>query len=708
MASTGIAIGIDPRAAQTGGAAVNRAILEIRNNVVGLRGDIDRLARSTREDFTSMSRDARQSSDAMATSLQRNTAGVNSVVTGYRALRAAIPLALIAATTRELVQQADAYTNMTSKLRLTTDNEVQLAQAQQRVFGIAQDTRTGLGATIDLYTRMARSTRDFGLSQERVAAVTTTVNQAIQVGGSTSTEAANGVIQLGQALASGALRGDELRSILEQMPRLSQALAEGIGVSVGELRKLGEAGALSTARIINALETQAPKIASEYAKMTPTIASSFTQLGNSVTQLIGKLNELTGTGPAIASWVSGIAKEMSDPENTRTMKLFAENLARAKQSWTGSSILSVGKALWDTDQQQAGQRMRDREDLVRYGRDPSLIPEVNPSVRRQLEPDPFDLEAIRRRRMKAVPRTTLDELRQLEELEQEENFQDYLERMGNSTPAQRRAGQGRSIAPRIDASGTTRARYGTPAAGEAFGADISKQVEESIRESEVGIDGLEEYARNSARNMQNEYGAFFDYSKQVFEDMRNVGGTFFVEFSEGLAHMVASGKLDFKGFAQSIIQELIRIQVRALIVRALMTFFGGSTGAATAGATSGVGALTGATAGYAAKGTNHTGDRNMIVGEEGMETLNMRNNVGARIMNNRDTQKLLQGLQSQSAPPAPESSGDTYVIKVEQSNVIHTTGVTADEVQAKVAQGMQQAVSAAVSKVQHKYAQNRL
>lgn len=62
-----------------------------------------------------------------------------------------------------------------------------------------------------------------------------------------------------EALSSGTLRGDDLRFVLDRMPRVARALANGLGVSIGELRTLGTEGKLTTERVISALACAAPE-----------------------------------------------------------------------------------------------------------------------------------------------------------------------------------------------------------------------------------------------------------------------------------------------------------------------------------------------------------------------------------------------------------------------------------------------------------------
>ncbi|MFO0433461.1 MAG: tape measure protein, partial [bacterium] len=99
-----------------------------------------------------------------------------------------------------------------------------------RVLGVAQETNTSLNATATLYTRIAASGRELGLSNQQVLGLVETINQAIQVSGAGAQESEAAIRQLVQGLQSGVLRGEEFNSVLEQAPRLARALADGLGV----------------------------------------------------------------------------------------------------------------------------------------------------------------------------------------------------------------------------------------------------------------------------------------------------------------------------------------------------------------------------------------------------------------------------------------------------------------------------------------------
>lgn len=220
--------------------------------------------------------------------------------------RLAGPLAAIISA-REIAQAAESYTNLTNRLRLVTDSTEQLVAAQDSVFQIAQNSRQPLDATAELYQRLATNAKELGLSVAGVEGIVETVSKTLALSGTTAEGSAAALVQLGQAFAAGSLRGDELNSVLEQAPALAKALADGLGVTVGELRKLGADGALSSENLVQALMKQGDAVDSAFGKLQTTGGQAFTVLGNSLTRLVGQLNEASGAGTLFGDTIIGVA-----------------------------------------------------------------------------------------------------------------------------------------------------------------------------------------------------------------------------------------------------------------------------------------------------------------------------------------------------------------------------------------------------------------
>ena len=116
------------------------------------------------------------------------------------------------------------------------------------------------------------------------------------------------MLQFGQALASGVLRGEEFNSVVENSPRLAQALADGLNVPIGRLRKLAEQGQLTADVVVNALMSQKDKLAAEYAQLPVTVGTAFERLKNAFAQWIAKVDESTGITQKLATALDWLAR----------------------------------------------------------------------------------------------------------------------------------------------------------------------------------------------------------------------------------------------------------------------------------------------------------------------------------------------------------------------------------------------------------------
>lgn len=230
--------------------------------------------------------------------LEQGLGGLRGVVGQLTAGFAGLGVVLSA---KQFVDMADSMRLMEGRLKNVLTTTEELVQVQKELAAIAQRTAGPIEAVSQLFEKMARSTQQLGLSQRQLLETTETVQKAIRVSGASASEASAGLLQLGQALGSGTLRGDELRSILEQMPRLAQAIAEGMGKTIGELRLLGEQGKLTSEQIIEALRKQKSVIEEEFGRLPTTIGQAFTKLQTSMVLLISDFDKATGATSLLAN-----------------------------------------------------------------------------------------------------------------------------------------------------------------------------------------------------------------------------------------------------------------------------------------------------------------------------------------------------------------------------------------------------------------------
>ena len=226
--------------------------------------------------------------DLMERGFDGTTRAINNTERSMSSL-SGVAVALSAAlSVKQVSEYADAWATVNNKLANSLRPNEQLADVTERVFNITQQTRSSLDATASLYARLERATRQYGTSAEDLAKLTTIINQGFVVSGATAQEAENAIIQLSQGLASGALRGEEFNSVNEQGNRLIVALADSMGVSIGQMRNMAAQGKLTTDVVVNGLLSQGAVIGKEFANTTKTISQALQVAGNNITKFFGE------------------------------------------------------------------------------------------------------------------------------------------------------------------------------------------------------------------------------------------------------------------------------------------------------------------------------------------------------------------------------------------------------------------------------------
>jgi tape measure domain-containing protein len=207
----------------------------------------------------------------------------------------------------KIIEYADAYTSLQNKLKLVTNSTTELGYATDEVANIAKKTGQALGATGDLYFKISQNTEKLGVSMTDVSRITETFTKTLAISGSSTQGAEAAILQFGQALASGVIRGDEFNSVAENAPAALDAFARALGVPKGELRKLAAEGMLTSDILISALQEQSQVVDDLYAKTDTTIGQASTKLKNSMILFVGQLDTAVGASKSLVSSLEGIS-----------------------------------------------------------------------------------------------------------------------------------------------------------------------------------------------------------------------------------------------------------------------------------------------------------------------------------------------------------------------------------------------------------------
>lgn len=237
-----------------------------------------------------------------------------------------------------LVRAGDAFTASMGRLRNATGSAQAAADVYEALYRNALQTGVSVNDSVDAFQRFAVAARAVGATREQVTQLVTGLQRVAIVSGASSQEISSTTLQLAQALASGTLQGDELRSILEAMPLLAEALARQLGVTVGQLRQMGSEGKLTADTVFPALLRATEDVGRRFEEMPLTVERAFGSLSVAANRFLSQLDQAIGLSGALARGLAGAAAALdgarrgvgllSDEEQLAQMRAQAEALGR--------------------------------------------------------------------------------------------------------------------------------------------------------------------------------------------------------------------------------------------------------------------------------------------------------------------------------------------------------------------------------------------
>ncbi|MCM8510899.1 tape measure protein [Acinetobacter bereziniae] len=213
-------------------------------------------------------------------------------------------------TINSTIDKMDSYTGLQNRLKLVTNSQTELNRAMNDTFAIAQNTRQSWESAAQVYQGFANNAKALGLSMSDTARLTETVSKAVAISGSSAQASEAALIQFNQALSSGTLRGEELNSVMEQTPGLAKAIAEGMGITVGQLRSVAATGSITSAELVKALTKAKASVDNLFSKTDITIGQSITLLNNELGKFVGEAGQSSGAAKTLADAIQLLSQNL--------------------------------------------------------------------------------------------------------------------------------------------------------------------------------------------------------------------------------------------------------------------------------------------------------------------------------------------------------------------------------------------------------------
>ena len=212
------------------------------------------------------------------------------------------------ATAGQILAVADKMNVMESQLKSVTQAGDSYAGVYKQILDIANRNQTAMGSTADLYTKTARAMQPLGATTSQLMAFTDNLSRTMKAAGLSAEDQSGAILQLSQAMGSGRLQGDEFRSIMERAPTVMQALADSMGVPIGQLKKLGSEGAITSDKIFAAFQTL-PESVKKIA-VPASVSGSWTVLTNNIQDYIHRADKATGVTGIFAGIINTMANNL--------------------------------------------------------------------------------------------------------------------------------------------------------------------------------------------------------------------------------------------------------------------------------------------------------------------------------------------------------------------------------------------------------------
>lgn len=217
-----------------------------------------------------------QSMESGTGSADRLTASLKKMAGGYIGLQGV----------KGLLQMSDTLVSTTARLDMVNDGLQTTAQLNDMIFQSANRARGSYAETAAMVSKLGLLAGDaFGSTQE-IVAFAEQLNKQMAVSGVSMVSAQGAMLQLTQAMASGVLRGEELNSVLEQLPMVTESIIKYLGISKGELKDLASEGAITAEIVKNAMFAAAEETNARFEEMPTSWSQVWTIFGNYATKAL--------------------------------------------------------------------------------------------------------------------------------------------------------------------------------------------------------------------------------------------------------------------------------------------------------------------------------------------------------------------------------------------------------------------------------------
>lgn len=242
----------------------------------------------------------------------RAAAGISRAANVMRSALAGLGVAF---SVGSIVQMTSAWTDLNSRIENATGSTERAEAVMSRLQDMARRTYSSLTQTAESYLQNSQALTAMGYSTQQQLDLTEALNNSLVISATRGDRARQVMDAWTKAMASGSLRGDNLNTIIQSGGRLSKALADSMGISVNELRRMGEQGKI-TSDVMFGVTGQLATLREEADRMPATVTDGFVLLQNAVLTFVGEADKAVGSSALLAEALVRLADAVGSAPET--------------------------------------------------------------------------------------------------------------------------------------------------------------------------------------------------------------------------------------------------------------------------------------------------------------------------------------------------------------------------------------------------------
>lgn len=315
-----------------------RAERELKESVKRIEEQYGVSASQARRAYNRAQRQMVQDTQQAEREIRASAGGIRTALMGAAGALATLLSA------REAQRLADVWTDLGSRVRVAVGAHEDAAAVMDRLTQMARRTYSGLENTAEGFLQNSNVLRELGYNTAQTLDFIEALNNAMVVSGAKGQRAETVMNALSRAMAGGRLQGNDLNTIMQTGGRVTQALAEALGVTTGELRRMSHEGQLTTRVLFEAMTSQLQTLREEADSMPATVTDGFQILSDALLRYIGETDQALGATERVAQGIIKLADNIDD-----LAPILAALIVGVGTAYVGGAIAATGATLtWTT------------------------------------------------------------------------------------------------------------------------------------------------------------------------------------------------------------------------------------------------------------------------------------------------------------------------------------------------------------------------